>query len=97
MAAIGIKWKNQKLIFITIQLATVLALMILKKTGAMLLKETLEVFQPFKHGQLLCSSCQSVLLVSFIGLYGIIYAIIILESLLMLPIVKYLSWLILDV
>ena len=74
---------DQKLIFILRKVACVRALAMIKKTNAMLFNEELEIFQPFKHGQHVCSYCQFVLLVRSIDLYGIMDTINILESLLM--------------
>ena len=59
---------DRKLIFILRKVASVHALVMIKKTNAMLFNEELEIFQPFKHGQHACFSCQFVLLVRFEGL-----------------------------
>ena len=73
---------DQKPIFILRRLASADAPM-KEKTPAKLFKEELEISQHFKHGQPASSSCQFVLLVRLIGLYGIIYTIVIFKSLLM--------------
>ena len=67
---------DQKLIFIISFMASANAPM-KEKTPAKLFKEELEISQHFKHGQPASSSYQFVLLVRYIGLYGIIYTIVI--------------------